>query len=79
MSNVSQGGATVFTSLDLALWPEEGTAAFWYNLHSSGGGDYFTRHAACPILQGSKWGKFKYYVCSRNKNDVNNVFDYIHL
>lgn len=55
MSNVSQGGATVFTSLDLALWPEEGTAAFWYNLHSSGGGDYFTRHAACPILQGSKW------------------------
>uniref|UniRef100_A0A182PPX1 procollagen-proline 4-dioxygenase n=1 Tax=Anopheles epiroticus TaxID=199890 RepID=A0A182PPX1_9DIPT len=32
-----------------------GTAAFWFNLHASGRGDYATRHAACPVLTGTKW------------------------
>ena len=41
---------------------------FWYNLFKSGEGDYRTRHAACPVLVGSKWGKlrfitvFNYYI-----------------
>ncbi|KAL1465174.1 hypothetical protein WDU94_004764 [Cyamophila willieti] len=55
MSDVAQGGATVFTSLNLSLWPEKGTAAFWHNLHTTSDGDYYTRHAACPVLTGSKW------------------------
>ncbi|TRY58911.1 hypothetical protein DNTS_003118, partial [Danionella cerebrum] len=33
----------------------QGTAVFWYNLFRSGEGDYRTRHAACPVLVGSKW------------------------
>lgn len=56
MSNVAQGGATVFPYFDVAVWPEEGTALFWYNLHSSGVPNKYTTHAACPVLQGSKWG-----------------------
>jgi len=55
-SDVELGGATVFTSAGLTLWPKKGTAAFWYNLHKNGEGDEMTRHAACPVLAGTKWG-----------------------
>uniref|UniRef100_A0A8C9VNM1 procollagen-proline 4-dioxygenase n=1 Tax=Scleropages formosus TaxID=113540 RepID=A0A8C9VNM1_SCLFO len=55
MSDVEAGGATVFTDIGAAIWPRKGTAVFWYNLWRSGEGDYRTRHAACPVLVGSKW------------------------
>ena len=34
----------------------QGACAVWYNLKANGEGDYMTRHAACPVLTGSKWG-----------------------
>lgn len=55
MSEVAQGGATVFTELGLSVFPVRRAAAFWLNLHASGEGDLATRHAACPVLRGSKW------------------------
>ncbi|KAJ8675754.1 hypothetical protein QAD02_011540 [Eretmocerus hayati] len=55
MSDVEQGGGTVFTRIHLSLLPKKGTAAVWYNLKPNGEGDYRTRHAACPVLTGSKW------------------------
>ena len=57
MSEVDVGGATIFPYANLTLWPRKGSALLWFNLHEDGVGDEWTRHAACPVERGSKWGK----------------------
>ncbi|BHF74746.1 Prolyl 4-hydroxylase, alpha polypeptide [Sparganum proliferum] len=55
LTNVQAGGATVFTRTGARVQPVERAAVFWYNLLRSGDGDVRSRHAACPVLAGSKW------------------------
>lgn len=55
MTDVDQGGATVFPNLRTAVFPKKGTAVMWYNLNNRFEGDYKTLHAGCPVIVGSKW------------------------
>ncbi|CAB3223325.1 unnamed protein product [Arctia plantaginis] len=55
MSNVTQGGATVFPKLGVSKFPVKGHALYWLNLHPSGERNHCMLHAACPVLTGSKW------------------------
>ncbi|KAH8271403.1 hypothetical protein KR018_008827, partial [Drosophila ironensis] len=55
LSEVPQGGATVFTKLNLTVFPQPGSAIFWYNLDNQGNEDKRTDHAGCPVIVGSKW------------------------
>ncbi|KAF2882686.1 hypothetical protein ILUMI_23488 [Ignelater luminosus] len=55
MNEVSQGGHTVFPLAGVIAKPIKGSAVVWYNLYPSGDADNDTRHAACPVLTGTKW------------------------
>lgn len=49
------GGATVFPDIGARVSPVNRSAVFWYNLEPSGQGDVRSKHAACPVVVGSKW------------------------
>ncbi|KAM7295154.1 prolyl 4-hydroxylase subunit alpha-2 [Ixodes scapularis] len=77
MSDVEEGGATVFPSLGVRVSPKKGDAVFWWNIKSNWEGDLLTWHAGCPVLYGSKWIANKWFgsysnvfrmPCSTNQN-----------
>ncbi|XP_077564432.1 prolyl 4-hydroxylase subunit alpha-2-like [Haemaphysalis longicornis] len=84
LSDVEAGGATAFVRLGVAVAPRAGSALFWYNWRPSSApvvhsgvwldqmraGDPATRHAACPVLIGSKWIVTK-WIRERNNVAVN--------
>ncbi|XP_076818288.1 prolyl 4-hydroxylase subunit alpha-1-like [Clavelina lepadiformis] len=83
LTDVENGGSTVFLHPGIAVRPIRGSAAFWYNLYPSGEGDLRTRHAACPVLTGVKWVSNKWIherdqefhrKCALNKNSDNRMF-----
>ncbi|XP_030080740.1 prolyl 4-hydroxylase subunit alpha-2-like isoform X2 [Drosophila hydei] len=55
LTDVEQGGATVFPVLQQAVSPKRGAALFWYNINANGSVDPKSFHGGCPVLVGSKW------------------------
>ncbi|XP_055381335.1 uncharacterized protein LOC129611935 [Condylostylus longicornis] len=83
LSDVELGGATVYPHLNTAVRPVKGTAAFWFNMLPSGSFDYKSRHAACPVIFGSKWiankwiryrGQIFHRQCTTNEHDYYSLF-----
>ena len=62
LSDVELGGYTVFTEIGVKVKPLKGSAVFWFNLKKNGDGDRRTRHAACPVIIGNKWGNLFFRV-----------------
>ncbi|KRZ08259.1 Prolyl 4-hydroxylase subunit alpha-1 [Trichinella zimbabwensis] len=55
ISQPEAGGGTVFTTHKITVEPSKYDAAFWFNVLQGGEPDMSTRHAACPVLAGTKW------------------------
>ncbi|XP_071090772.1 prolyl 4-hydroxylase subunit alpha-2-like [Haliotis cracherodii] len=55
LSDVEEGGATVFPELGIGAPPVKNAALFWYNFLPDGSPDPRTRHGGCPVLYGHKW------------------------
>ncbi|XP_017142456.2 prolyl 4-hydroxylase subunit alpha-1-like [Drosophila miranda] len=60
LSDVPQGGATLFPRLNISVQPRQGDALLWYNLNDRGQGEIGTVHTSCPIIKGSKWALVKW-------------------
>ncbi|EDW80820.2 uncharacterized protein Dwil_GK11733 [Drosophila willistoni] len=55
LTDVQQGGATVFPFLRLSYFPKKGSALIFRNLDNAMSGDKDSTHSACPVLFGNKW------------------------
>ncbi|XP_045468945.1 prolyl 4-hydroxylase subunit alpha-2-like [Harmonia axyridis] len=55
LSDVQEGGYTVFPKLRLYVKPQKGAGIFWYNLFDNGHGDLRMLHGACDVTSGTKW------------------------
>ena len=55
LSDVEEGGYTVFPRMNLGIKPKKGSAIYWRNLQSDGSKLTDTLHGGCPVLHGEKW------------------------
>ncbi|KAH8381551.1 hypothetical protein KR093_007818 [Drosophila rubida] len=57
LSDVTQGGYTVFPKLNVFLKPVKGSMVMWHNELRSLANDPRTLHAGCPVIEGFKRSK----------------------
>ena len=47
-------------SFGLSVAPEKGKVILFYSMDGGGGLDYYSLHAGCPVLSGTKWAANKW-------------------
>ena len=55
LTDLRQGGRTVFPGLGLAVSPERGSALFWLTVDTAEDYDSRMYHMGCPVAGGNKW------------------------
>ncbi len=55
LSDVEEGGETVFPKIDLKVPPKKGHAILFYSLYSNGELDPNSLHGSIPVVKGTKW------------------------
>ena len=68
LSDVTEGGYTVFPRLGVFSQPVRGSALFWHNIDSCGWSDMAMLHGGCPVMLGSK------LVANKWIREVANIF-----
>ncbi|KFB45448.1 AGAP013377-PA-like protein [Anopheles sinensis] len=55
LSDVQEGGYTIFPKLRISIRPKKGAAAMWYNLKETGEPNELIKYSNCPLMGGTKW------------------------
>lgn len=55
LTNVQVGGETIFNILGVSVKPVKGSLLVFRNMDKYGHSDPLSKHAACPVIVGSKW------------------------
>ncbi|XP_017058869.1 prolyl 4-hydroxylase subunit alpha-2-like [Drosophila ficusphila] len=61
LSDVEQGGETVFPFVGIRVRTQKGSLLVWNNLVLNGTSDWRSVHISCPILMGDKWIATKWF------------------
>ena len=77
LSNLPDGGHTVFPQTGISVKPEMGSVLYWFTVHPDLSYDSRNFHMGCPTVYGNKWiankwvklnAQFKTYPCTLNEN-----------
>ena len=55
LNDVAAGGATIFPSINLNIYPKKGSALYFSYFNSKGQVDPATLHGGAPVIAGEKW------------------------